>query len=81
MEVGTGAIKAISNLTRAEDSTYFEMYNQAAGRLSEPGSTMKLATMLALMEDGVTNPDTLVHLNYGAMKFSDRTMHDSEKTW
>ncbi len=79
MEVGTGAIKAISNLTRAEDSTYFEMYNQGAGRLSEPGSTMKLATMLALMEDGVTNPDTLVNLNYGAKKFSDHIMYDSEK--
>ncbi|MBC7885320.1 MAG: transpeptidase family protein, partial [Saprospiraceae bacterium] len=79
MEVGTGAIKAISNLTKAQDSTYFEMYNQAAGRLSEPGSTMKLATMLALMEDGVTNPDTLVYLNYGTKNFSDRTMHDSEK--
>ena len=51
MEVGTGAIKSITNLTMAGDSTYFEMYNQAAGRLSEPGSTMKLATILAAFED------------------------------
>ena len=79
MEVGTGAIKAITNLTKAEDGSYYEMYNQAVGRLSEPGSTMKLATMLALLEDGVTNPDTLVDLNYGVKQFSDRKMHDSEK--
>ncbi|MFZ1750797.1 MAG: penicillin-binding protein [Saprospiraceae bacterium] len=79
MEVGTGAIKAISNLTRAEDSSYYEMYNQAAGRLSEPGSTMKLATILAAMEDGITNIDTIVDVNYGIKHFSDRTMHDSEK--
>jgi cell division protein FtsI (penicillin-binding protein 3) len=79
MEVGTGAIKAISNLTKAGDSTYFEMYNQAAGRLSEPGSTMKLATMLAAMEDGMTNIDTVIDINYGIKNFSDRTMHDSEK--
>ncbi len=79
METHTGAIKAISNLTRAEDGNYYEMYNQAVGRLSEPGSTMKLATMLALMEDGMTNTDTTVFLNYGVKQFSDRTMHDSEK--
>ncbi|MBK9735739.1 MAG: transpeptidase family protein [Saprospiraceae bacterium] len=79
METGTGAIKAMSNLTKGEDSTYFEMYNQAAGRLSEPGTTLKLATILALLEDGVKNPDTLVYLNYGQKNFSDRTMHDSEK--
>lgn len=79
MEVGTGAIKAITNLTRSEDSTYYEMYNQAAGRLSEPGSTMKLATMLAALEDGFTNIDTVFDVNYGVMNFSDRTMYDSEK--
>jgi len=79
MEVGTGAIKAITNLTRSVDSTYYEMYNQAAGRLSEPGSTIKLATMLAALEDGITNIDTLIDVNYGLKNFSDRTMHDSEK--
>lgn len=80
MEVGTGAIKAMTNLTKAPgDSTYFEMYNQAVGRLSEPGSTMKLATVLAAMEDGVTNVDTVIDLNYGVKQFFDRTMHDSEK--
>ena len=79
MEVGTGAIKAISNLTKNQDSTYFEMYNQGVARLSEPGSTMKLATMLAAMEDGITNIDTVIDLNYGSKNFSDRTMYDSEK--
>jgi cell division protein FtsI (penicillin-binding protein 3) len=80
METKTGAIKAISNLTRVEgDSTYQEMYNLAASRLSEPGSTIKLATVLALLEDGVTNPDTVVALNYGERQFADRKMHDSEE--
>ncbi len=79
MEVGTGAIKAISNLTRAQDSSYYEMYNLGVTRLSEPGSTMKLATMLAVMEDGITNLDTLIDLSYGAKRFADRVMHDSEK--
>lgn len=79
MEVGTGAIKAISNLTRAADSSYYEMYNLGVTRLSEPGSTMKLATIIAAMEDGVTNLDTLIDLNYGAKRFADHVMYDSEK--
>jgi cell division protein FtsI (penicillin-binding protein 3) len=78
METKTGAIKAISNLTKGVDSTYFEMYNNGVGQQTEPGSTIKLATVLALMEDGVSNPDTLVNLNYGKRKFADREMHDSE---
>jgi len=79
MEVGTGAVKAISNLTLAADSSYYEMYNHAVGRLSEPGSTMKLATILAAMEDGATNPDSLIDLNQGAKRFADKVMYDSEK--
>ena len=50
MEVKTGEIKAISNLTRKGDQ-YLETYNHAVGGLYEPGSTMKLATLLALLED------------------------------
>jgi cell division protein FtsI (penicillin-binding protein 3) len=79
METKTGAIKAMSNLSRSGDSSYVEMRNDAVSRLGEPGSTIKLATMLALMEDGVTNPDTVVTLNYGVRQFSDRIMHDSEE--
>ncbi len=78
MEVGTGAIKAMTNLTRAADSSYYEMYNMGIGRLSEPGSTMKLATMLAAMEDGMTNLDTVIDLNYGVKRFADRIIRDSE---
>lgn len=79
MEVNTGAIKAIANLSKTADGNYMEAYNHAVARLSEPGSTMKLATVLALMEDKYATPETQVNLNYGQKKFSDRIMHDSEK--
>lgn len=79
METKTGAIKAFTNLSRNPDGNYMEMYNHGAARLSEPGSTMKLATVLALLEDGYATPDTKVNLNYGSKQFSDRTMHDSER--
>ena len=52
MEVATGEIKAVANLGKASDGTYKEDYNYAfadQGR-TEPGSTFKLASMMALLE-------------------------------
>jgi cell division protein FtsI (penicillin-binding protein 3) len=52
MEVHTGEIKAVANLGRTADGTYKEDYNYAfadQGR-TEPGSTFKLASMMALLE-------------------------------
>ncbi len=51
MEVKTGKIKAIANLGRQSDGTYTENYNYAL-RTSEPGSTIKLATLLAGLSEG-----------------------------
>jgi len=50
MEVSTGHIKAISNLTR-QGNSYGEIFNHAVGGLFEPGSTFKLVTMMALLEE------------------------------
>src|SRR5690606_14978359 len=54
MEVATGKIKAIANLGRTEDGRYAENYNYALTR-AEPGSTFKLMTLYALLEDGYVN--------------------------
>ena len=78
MEVATGAIRAISNLTQNGKGQYKESYNHAIGKLSEPGSTFKLATALALMDDGYAQLNTKVDLKKGKMKFYDLTMYDSE---
>lgn len=51
MEVETGHIKAISNLTRVGKDNYQEKFNHAVGGSLEPGSTFKLVTMMALLED------------------------------
>ncbi|MDH5598734.1 MAG: transpeptidase family protein [Cyclobacteriaceae bacterium] len=51
MEVASGEIKAMSNLTRDKNGFYQETYNYAVGGLHEPGSTFKLATMIALLEE------------------------------
>lgn len=51
MEVATGQIKAIANATRLSTGKVVEDYNYAIGMSIEPGSTFKLASMLALLDD------------------------------
>ena len=78
MEVETGAIKAISNLGKIGDDQYSENYNYAMARLSEPGSTFKLVSALAILESGKIDLDTKIALSKGRKKFYDRWMKDSE---
>lgn len=77
MEVQTGRILAIANLTRTADSVYREDYNYAVGESTEPGSTFKLASIIALMEDGYAEPDDTVDTQGGAIRYSKHTMKDS----
>jgi cell division protein FtsI (penicillin-binding protein 3) len=51
MEVKTGEVKAISNLSSDGRGNFYEKFNFATGGLFEPGSTFKLVTMIALLED------------------------------
>lgn len=78
MEVETGKIRAISNLKLNANGHYAELYNYGIGERSEPGSTFKLASALALMEAGYVNLDTEVDLEGGSKKFYNLTMRDSE---
>jgi len=79
MEVKTGNIKAIANLSRTEGGMYREDMNYAIGDAGEPGSVMKAATMIALLEDGFVEPEDTVDLGgTGVYKFYDRQMTDSD---
>jgi len=51
MEVQTGHVKAIVNLTRKKDGSFHEDFNYAIGLREVPGSTMKLASLMAALED------------------------------
>ena len=53
METATGKIKAIANLGKQEDGTYFEDFNYGIGKTTEPGSVFKLATLMALLDDNM----------------------------
>lgn len=65
MEVSTGEIKAIANLTRDKDGNYRESYNIAVGHATEPGSTYKLPALMAAFEDHKKLPDDSVDTGSG----------------
>jgi len=78
MEVSTGKIRAIANLGRQSDGSYWEDLNYAI-RASEPGSTFKLATLLSLLEDKRVKLSDHVNLEGGVWKVGTRTVRDAEK--
>lgn len=78
MEVKTGEIKAIVNLSRVAAGKYREQYNYALGNhgTTEPGSTIKLASMLALLEETDLELTDTVDTGNGRYRFHDRIMKD-----
>jgi cell division protein FtsI (penicillin-binding protein 3) len=76
MEVQTGAVRAIANIGKHEQG-WWENYNYGIGTLIEPGSTFKLATVMALMEDGYVSLEDTVTLNKGKTKYYEDEMVDS----
>ncbi len=77
MEVKTGEIKAIANLTRTDSGLYKERLNYAMGHPTEPGSTFKLASLLAAIDDGYVNLDDEFPLENGECYYYNRRMVDA----
>jgi len=77
METKTGYVKAISNLGRIADNTYAETTNYAIQESHEPGSTYKLADMMALLEDKKVDTSTVFNTNGGLMIIGGRRVKDS----
>lgn len=76
MDVSTGAVRAIANLMKKKDGKFDESYNYAINHATEPGSTLKLAALTALIEDGYVDLDTPVDAGggewyYGGIRISD----------
>jgi cell division protein FtsI (penicillin-binding protein 3) len=78
MEVKTGKVKAIANLGRQANGEYREDFNYAITR-SEPGSTFKLVTMLAALEDQFITLNSSVNLENGKWGYAGRIVYDSER--
>ncbi len=77
MEVQTGEIKAIANLKRNTNGTYSESYNYAVGYAVEPGSTFKLPSLVAAIEDGYYDLDDTIDIGQGWVVFHGLTIKDT----
>jgi cell division protein FtsI (penicillin-binding protein 3) len=77
METKTGKVRAIANLGRANDGTYYETTNYAVAESHEPGSTFKLVDLMAILEDKVADTST-VYDTYGEEIFR-KAVRDSHK--
>jgi len=79
METRTGKIKAIANLGRQKDGSYWEDDNYAL-RVTEPGSTIKLLTLLSVLEKGTSSLTDLVEVgSEGQMQVGPRIVNDAER--
>ncbi|MEO5684998.1 MAG: penicillin-binding protein [Chitinophagaceae bacterium] len=79
METSTGKIKAMANLGKRPDGNYWEDYNYAL-RATEPGSTMKLATLLSVLSEGKTTVNDMVQVGANGSDYVGvRTVTDAER--
>lgn len=70
MDVTNGDILAMANLTKnRKDGKYIEAKNHALGMRFEPGSTMKLATAIALLDGKNYSPNKLYDSGHGKQMF------------
>ena len=76
MEVTTGEVKAIVNMTQGRDGEYYEVRNNAISDMLEPGSTFKTASIMVALEDGKITPDYIVDTGNGQKPMHGRVMKD-----
>lgn len=81
MEVKTGEVRAIANLTRTgKDSAsydYSENINYAVFNATEPGSTFKLPSLLAAIDEHNLSLDEKVQVGNGEVTFYNKTIKDA----
>ena len=78
MDVKTGYVRAIVNLQLAGDGEYYELYNHAIGTKEVPGSTFKLASLMAALEDEKISLSDTVNAD-GEYNFFGKKLKDSNE--
>jgi cell division protein FtsI (penicillin-binding protein 3) len=79
--VKTGYVKAIVNLTLASDGEYYELYNQAIGTKEVPGSTFKLASLMAALEDNKINMNDTVETATKYTYYGKNTLNEAHNNY
>jgi len=75
MEVKTGEVKALVNLSRDKQGSYKDIRNYALAERTEPGSTFKLMSLMACLDDGVA--DTATVKQTGTMYIHGKRIRDA----
>jgi len=76
MEVKTGDIKALTNMTRISEGVYKEVQNNAISYMREPGSVFKTASIMVALDDGVCDTNKIVETGNGVYKMHGSLMKD-----
>lgn len=79
METKTGEVKAISNLGRSTEGKYYEKRNYAIYESHEPGSAFKVMSLMAALEAGVIDTNTVVDTGEGKYRMHGRYINDSKR--
>jgi len=79
METETGEIKAIANLGRTSKGAYYEKRNYAVWESHEPGSTFKLASLMAALDDKEIDTSTVVDTGNGILMLHGSRIEDSHR--
>lgn len=76
MEVATGKVRAMVNLRRDNEGNYIDAYNYAIKDNIEPGSTFKVISLLAAMDDGFIDEKTTVNVGNGSWVYAKQRIND-----
>ncbi len=79
METETGAIRAMVNLKKDKNGEFTESYNYAIAEASDPGSTLKLAALISLLEDGHVNLDDEIDGEDGTWTYYRKVFSDTRE--
>ena len=77
MEVATGEVRAVANFTKMEDGVYKEQFNYAIAGKQDPGSTFKLASYMALLEDKLVDTNSMILTGYYKVPGNAKIVKDS----
>ena len=66
------------NSNDPQESLIAHRRNRAITDVFEPGSTFKVFSAAALLQEGIKKPDDIVYCEQGAFKFHDHIIHDSK---
>ena len=80
MKTNTGEIKSIVNLSKTKNGKYYEKFNYAVAESQEPGSTFKLMSVIATLENDNAISRRLIDTKNGEISFYEKyKVRDSKK--